>query len=56
MGPSQFTENSRGNVMLEARMPDEDSLNMEDSLEEKQLLIDGFFLAASSSRGRCKHY
>ncbi|EPE35128.1 Zn2/Cys6 DNA-binding protein [Glarea lozoyensis ATCC 20868] len=47
MGPSQFTENSRGNVMLEARMPDEDSLNMEDSLEEKQLLIDGFFLASS---------
>jgi hypothetical protein len=47
MGPSQFTENQRGNVMLEAQLPAEGSLELEDSLDEKRVLVDGFFLAAS---------
>jgi hypothetical protein len=47
MGPSQFTENMRGDVMLEAQLPDAGPPELNLSLEEKALLIDGFFLAVS---------
>ena len=49
MGPSQFTENRNGNVMLEARISGEGVADFEDSLEDKRTLVDNYFLAVSAS-------
>ena len=47
MGPSQFTENSRNNVMLEAHIPGDGLPDVEETVEQKRLLIDNFLLAVS---------
>ena len=49
MGPSQFTENRNGNVMLEARISGEGVADFEDNLEDKRTLVDNYFLAVSVS-------
>ncbi|KAG4432988.1 hypothetical protein IFR05_011532 [Cadophora sp. M221] len=47
MGPSHFTENRLGNVMLEAQIPGEGLPDFEEDVEQKRVLVDNFFLASS---------
>ncbi|KAK0118323.1 hypothetical protein ONS95_012618 [Cadophora gregata] len=47
MGPSHFTENRLGNVMLEAQIAGEGLPDFEEDLEQKRILVDNFFLASS---------
>lgn len=47
MGPSHFTENERGNIMLEVEASSEDISDFEDELEHKRSLVCNFFLAVS---------
>lgn len=49
MGPSHFTENRLGNVMLEAQIPGEGLPDFEEDVEQKGVLVDNFFLAVSYS-------
>lgn len=50
MGPSHFTENRRGNVMLEAQASGEDLPDSEEDADQKRILIDNYFLAVGSSK------
>jgi hypothetical protein len=45
MGPSRFTENKRGNIMLEAQTPEDDVIEFEEDIKEKKRLIENYFLA-----------
>lgn len=49
MGPSQFTENSRGNVMLEAQSLGEIVSEVEQDPQMNRRLINKFFLAVRKS-------
>ncbi|KAH7314256.1 putative C6 transcription factor, partial [Rhexocercosporidium sp. MPI-PUGE-AT-0058] len=47
MGPSHFTENRLGNIMLEAHISGEELPDIEEDVEQKRVLVDNFFLASS---------
>ena len=49
MGPSHFTENRLGNVMLEAQIPGEGLPDFEEDIQHRRILVDNFFLAVSPS-------
>jgi hypothetical protein len=49
MRPSHFTENKRGDVMLEVETPKEGVPDLEEEAGQNRTLIDDYFLAVSCS-------
>lgn len=47
MGPSSFTENGRLNIMLEADENEDQTVTLEESIEDKRELIQAYFEAVS---------